>query len=54
MSEDIWAYINPNTPNPPPLEEPKTLMPIDVNPKKKTILALNKDEKEELGELRGT
>ena len=52
MSEDIWAYVDPDTPNPPPLKEPKTAIPIDVNPKEKTISALDEDEREELQELR--
>lgn len=52
MAEDIWAYVDPDAPNPPPFEEPKTPMPVDVNPRKKTFSALDEDEKEELRELR--
>ena len=48
MSKDIWAYVNLDIPNLLPLKEPKTLIPIDINLKKKPNLALNKDKEEEL------
>lgn len=48
ISKDIQAYVNLDIPNPPPLKKLKTLMPIDINLKERTILALNKDKKEKL------
>lgn len=54
IGDDIWEFINPDTPESSllPLEEPRTPMPADIDPRKTTFSSLDEDEKEELRELR--
>ena len=51
IASDIWNLVNPDTTNPPTLEEPQTPKPTNVNPQKLIFSKLDEDEKKELCEL---